>query len=290
MGFDESYDRSTGWGASDTPKVYNGCRKTYLGKRQEREKPDIPYVKEFVGNESTENGNNLEPYIREQGAEKSGVTVTDSEPETIRHPHFDWLFATVDGLGVGPNGVPCVIECKLVGIGPHLDWGAEEDGWDGVPFKVQAQVAVQMACHEREEAWVFAFIGSVTRCYHLARDREFELELIKVCGEMWQLVLNKEDPPPGPEDVVRQFYANRWPESNGDMLTTEEACELIQHREVFRITEKEAKDNRLTIENALRILIAEHDGVECSVGKATNRFSKAGRRTLRVKMFKEAQQ
>jgi len=88
---------------------------------------------------------------------------------------------------------------------------------------------------------------------------------------------------------VRQFYANKWPQTNGDMLVTEEACDLIQHREVFNLTEREAKENRLTVDNALRILIAEHDGVECSIGKATNRFSKAGRRTLRVKLFKEAQ-
>ena len=289
MGFDESYDRSTGWGASETGKIYHGCRKTYLQKRTEREKPEVPYVKPFEGNERTENGNSLEPWIIENGAAKSEVDVTWSEPETLVHPKFDWLFATTDALGIGPNGVPCVIEAKLVGIGPHLDWGAEEDGWDGVPFRVQAQVATQMACHQRPEAWVFAFIGSVVRCYHLARDTEFERELFEVCGEVWQLVLAKEDPPPGPEDVVRQFYANKWPQTNGDMLVTEEACDLIQHREVFNLTEREAKENRLTVDNALRILIAEHDGVECSIGKATNRFSKAGRRTLRVKLFKEAQ-
>ena len=290
MGFDTSYDRATGWGASETGRIYLGCKKTFLGKRQEREAPEIPYVKPFVGNEYTENGNKLEPFIVESGCEKAGGSITLTAAETVRHPKFDWLFATVDGLGVGPNGVPCVIEAKLVGIGPHLDWGAEEDGWDAVPFKVQAQVATQMACHERDEAYVFALIGSVVRVYHLARDEAFERELFKVCGEIWQLVLNKEDPPPGPEDVVRQYYSNKWPSTNGDVLVTEDACELIQHRQIFHEQEKAAKENRLTIETAIRILIAEHDAVECSIGRATNKFSKAGKRTLRVKLFEEAQE
>ncbi len=287
MGFDTSYDRGSGWGASETGRIYHGCRKTYLRKRDEREKPEEPYVKPFEGNESTENGNTLEPFIIETGAKKAGVEISTVEPETKTHPDLDFIFATTDALGVGPNGVPCVVEAKLVGIGPHLDWGSEDDGWDGVPFLVQAQVATQMAVHERDEAWVFAFIGSTVKTYHLERDREFELELFKICGDVWELVVAREDPPPGPEDVVRQFYSKKWKASNGNTLVTEDACELIRHRQVFNAHEKEAKENRLTIENALRILIAEHDAVECSIGRATNKFSKNGRRTLRVKMFEE---
>jgi len=34
-------------------------------------------------------------------------------------------------------------------------------------------------------------------------------------------------------------------------------------------------------------LIAENDGVKCSIGKATNKFGKSGRRTLRVTVKKE---
>jgi hypothetical protein len=299
MGFDGKYDRTTGWGASETPKAARGHRKTYLLKRQEREKPEVNWVKPFEGNQATENGNQLEPWILTRGSELTGVVITDTDPETLQHPGRDYIFATVDGLGIDPvTHEKCVVEAKLVGFGPHMDWGTsgtdrcedynadKDEGWEGLPYQVAGQVTTQMSCHNVTVAWIFASIGSDVKCFRVERDFEFEGELLDSCFMMWQKVIAREDPPPGPEPEVRGYYSKKWQETNENTLQAEEACDLIAAREGFRLAEKEAKDQKASVENVLRILIAENDGVECSVGKATNRFNKSGSRTLRVTLNK----
>ena len=152
MGFDSRFDRSSGVGASNTHKAVRKSPHLLLQKRTEREKPLVPYVKPFEGNEATELGNEEEPSIIRWGAKKSGVVVTDTDPSTLRHPAHGFIFATVDAVGISPwNGEKTVCEAKLVGIGPHHDWGAPSDGWEALPYKVQCQIAIQMAVHDTDE-------------------------------------------------------------------------------------------------------------------------------------------
>ena len=288
MGFDITYDRTTGWGASEVGKIARGCRFTYLLKRQHREKPDVPWVKEFEGNERTENGNQLEEWIIRRGAELAQVEIIDLDPESLAHPERDYIFATTDGIGIDPvTKDKCIIEAKLVGFGPHMDWGSSDEGWDALPFNVAAQVTTQMAVHDLDIGWVFAFIGSEMKTIRVERDRDFELELFDICYQMWIKVLAQEDPPPGPEADVKSYYAKKWTKPSEQMITAEEATDLIIQRERFRLDEKNAAEQKATVENMLRILIAENDGVKCSIGKATNKFGKSGRRTLRVTVKKE---
>lgn len=303
MGFDSNYDRESGWGASETGRAARGDKKTYLLKRQVREKPTELWVKPFEGNQATENGNNFELPILSAGSQYSGVKITETEPETLTHPSRDYIFATTDALGVDPfTEEKCVVEVKLVGFGPHMDWGAsgtdrsleydanKDEGWDGLPYNVAAQVTTQMAVHSVKIGWVFASIGSDVRCFRVERDEEFETQLLDACGMLWQKVLAKEDPPPGPEAEVSSYYAKKWSkeESYNTLKDTEldHAEEMIAAYEGFRMAENEAKAQKVTIANTLRILIGQYDGVETVIGKATNKFSKSGKRTLRVTLNK----
>ena len=96
------------------------------------------------------------------------------------------------------------------------------------------------------------------------------------------------EPEPGWEDAIKQYYNNKYSKTNKEEFKSERAGELILRREQLYDQEKAAKNNRLTVENELRILIAERDSVVSSVGKASYSFDRNGRRVLRVKAFKEA--
>ena len=262
----------------------------------------MPWVKPFEGNQASENGNHFEHPILLAGSKYSGVEITDTEPKTLAHPGRDYIFATTDAIGIDPITMGrCIVEVKLVGFGPHMDWGSsgtdrsteynadKDEGWDGIPYNVAAQVTTQMSVHNVSIGWVFASIGSDIRCFRVERDHQFEGELLDACFMMWQKVVAREDPPPGPEAEVSSFYAKKWSrEENIKNMreSTADAEDMIAAYEGFRLAENEAKAQKTTIANALRIFIGAHDGVETAIGKATNKFSKSGNRTLRVTLSK----
>ena len=132
-------------------------------------------------------GTKLEPIIRELYEEETGNKVT-LQPETIYHPEYNFLSATVDGL-VGDNKI---LEIKKVGYDSAV-WG--EQFTDNIPDYYITQVQQYMAIYDRDEADLAALVsGNDFRIYNIKRDDDLIKMMFTIASEFWEMVQNGTPP------------------------------------------------------------------------------------------------
>lgn len=283
MPFDKSYDRNSGIGASEMWKAFCWDESLYytkLGARQGKE-----YVKPFVGNLATRLGQESEDITLSVGAELAEATLMRSEETTKTHPDYPWIFATADAIAHDAQGEMCTIEAKLVGYGPHLDWGHPDDGYEAIPNKVRAQVATQMAVEDLDLAHVYAWIGTDIRVYKLERDKGWETSLFERAETFWNWIVAEEGFPIREGKATAQYLARKWERTSKEMREDPEAKDLLLARAKVKGLADESGSELKLLDNKLRNFIGPDDGITVpGVGKATFLFDRRGRRTLRVRM------
>lgn len=122
----------------------------------------------FDGNKRTKWGNLLEPVVRDDYEERTGLRV--DVPGTLGHPDAPWMLATPDGVGYqGPEPVRGLeIKCHTVRLA-HL-YGSP--GSDEVPAYVLVQCVWCMAVTGLIRWDVVAFIDGQPNDYIVDRDDE----------------------------------------------------------------------------------------------------------------------
>ena len=283
MPFDETYDRNSGIGASEMWKAFCWNEELYYRKLGDRRGKE--YIKPFKGNLATRLGHMSEDITLTVGAELAGLTMLENDELTKPHPNHPWIFATVDGMAHDDEGELCTVEAKLVGYGPHLDWGHPSDGYEAIPNRVRAQVATQMAVENTEKAYVFAWIGTEIRIFELSRDREWETALFERAQTFWDWIVLEEGFPIREGKATTQYLARRYEKTSNEFREDPEAKDLLVARaKVKELTDENTVELKL-LDNKLRNLIGPDDGIYVpGIGKATFLIDRRGRRTLRVRM------
>lgn len=300
MPFDETFERLSGIGASSAYDAANWRAKLYydiLGQRQGKE-----FVPRFKGNLRTKIGQATEDITRDLGAEEYGLELLPHDGKTKRHPSLDHIYATADGLVRdidAETGEIATLEIKLVGFGPHLDWGGShykpggakvDDDVNALPNRVRAQMAVQMAVEGTQAALCLAQMGTDIQLYRVARDLRYEQELFSRIKTFWDWVVAEEGFPIGPDAATKSYLSRKWTRTTHQIETDEDAAALIKEREDLKMRSDELLLEKSQVENLLRERIADRDGIDCpGVGRATFLFDKRGRRTLRVKLYGDSQ-
>tara|TARA_R100001594_G_scaffold146384_1_gene197711 strand:- start:1351 stop:2232 length:882 start_codon:yes stop_codon:yes gene_type:complete len=281
--FDETYDRSSGLGASEMWKAFCWDEKLYyskLGARQGKE-----YIKPFTGNLATRLGHESEDITLTVGAELANLTLLGHDDITKAHPDKPWIFATVDAMAHDEDGELCTVEAKLVGYGPHLDWGHPDDGVDAMPNKVRAQVATQMAVEDTSKAFVFAWIGTNIRVYEVERDKAWEDELFARAETFWNWVVAEEGFPIREGKATTDYLARKWERTSKEYREDPEAKDLLVARAKVKELSDDYDSELKLLDNKIRNLIGPDDGIIVpGVGKASFLFDRRGRRILRVRM------
>lgn len=175
--------RRTGIGGSDVAPIlglskWRSPLDVYMDKRGEApEQPD---------NEAMLWGRALEPVIRQQYAERTGLEVM--QPVGIlTHPQHAFMLANVDGIA----------GCKVLEIKTARTaqgWG--EPGSDEIPDAYALQVQHYMAVTGLDAADVAVLIGgSDFRIYTVPADAALQADMIAAEAEFWQRVQTGTPPP-----------------------------------------------------------------------------------------------
>ena len=284
MGFDESFDRKSGIGASESYAAENECIELWQTK--------LGLKEEFTGNEATELGQETEAINLKIGCRKAGIKLKSINEETRRHPQHPGIFATADAFGTAEiNGreEEVIIEAKMVGVNRARHWGDPQDGWDAIPEYVQTQVIQQMAVYDVWYAYVSLLLGTKVVVYGpLIRDLEKERAQINKTLAFIEKIKDRKEPPIDEKPAWKKYLSDKFKEMR--RVTKKGNSEI--NRKILRRCElsemlSDLQKERDAIDNHLRAEIGDMEAVETPMGLATWRKNRLGNRILKVKRKKE---
>lgn len=284
MGFDESFDRKSGVGASESFAAKEDCIELWQSK--------LGLIEEFTGNEATELGQETEPINLKIGCRKAGIELKSINEETRRHPKHPGIFATADAFGIAEiNGKKeeVIIEAKMVGVNRAAHWGDPRDGWDAIPEYVQTQVIQQMAVYDVWYAYVSCLMGTQIKVYGpLLRDLEKERVQIQQTLNFLDKVKNKQEPEINDKPAWKKYLSKKWnaiqkKTIKGSAKTNKRIMRRVELAQMISDLTKEKE----AIDNHLRAEIGSMEAVETTHGLATWRANRKGNRILKVKRKKD---
>ena len=202
---------------------------------------------------------------------------------TCRSAQEPWIAATPDRVMVGTRRT---LQAKMVGVHGAHRWGTEDDGPDGVPAEVLAQVQWEMLAVrgagvvEAEAAVVVAQIGTEQRVYTVPFDADFAGDLVELGRAFWtDHVLARRMPEVTAEgaEAARQALARRYPRHvRGMAEATPDVIALARlYEQARRERESAAADVDLAAAK-LQALIADGEGFEGSGVKVTWKANASG--------------
>lgn len=212
-------------------------------------------------------GNLLEPVVAEEAERVLGMKFR----RLARAVHYkDWpiLFAHLDR-----TSSEAILEVKTSMT--TKGWG--DDGSSAVPDAVALQVQSQLACADKEVAYVAALIGYRDfRTYRIARDRAFFDDLIlPILQEFWTLVETNTPPEPDGSDGYGSFVRRRFPTDAGDERAATPEEQLIGAALVSAIAERErAEAHEAELRQRLMVAMGDTTKLDGPGWKATWRQSK----------------
>ena len=246
----------------------------------------------FEGNEWTRLGNDLEEYVADRFAEKSGLEVR-RENATIRNDKYPHLHANIDRRVVG---MKAGVECKLTS---EMNAKKYKDG--EFPDRFYAQCVDYLAVTEYER-WFLAVLiyGKGIKIYQMTRipndevpewceasvyisDGEIEA-LTKTTADFWNNYVLTNTPPmvDGSEstsETLKTIYA----ESNGDsvdLMPFESDLEQYKH---LSLLEEDYKKMKNEVANRIKSYMGEASKGEG--GKFKVSWTSSVRRTFDHKAF-----
>lgn len=171
-----------------------------------------------------------------------------------------------------------VLECKFA-MFARDDWG--QSGGDVVPLSYILQVQHQLAVTGYEEADLAVLIGGWDfRVYHFKRDEELIAKIIEEASAFWKCV--ETDTPPELRD--RSDAALAYPFNTGEFKHAEpEVIKVVEDYNIVRAKEKEIKEQKERLSDALTLYIKDADGIRKDNSVlATWKARKDGVRVLKV--------
>ncbi len=232
-------------------------------------------------------GNLLEAPIRDDYAERHGVTVT--VPGVLTHPTIAHHKATPDGL-VWYRGAPRAD--RGLEIKTHTVWlrgGYGEPGSDEVPLHELVQCAWNMHVTGLDRWDLVAFIDGLPIDYVVPRDMELEEGLVEQVDRYWRdVIVRGGEPAPDGTERYEEYLREKFKESSrpGFRQADEEILKTIVALKDARLGAGALEADIARLGQLVKAFVADHEGVEFPAlagrGKTeriTYRKSKDGSRT-----------
>lgn len=207
--------------------------------------------------------------------------------ESVRHPTKPYMGCTPDFLIHGKGWeLVRLAQMKCVGARMALGWSDT-----GVPVDVECQVQHEMEVTSAPAVDVVAWLGGTDfRVVTIERDLEFGEMLANCAEQFWECVKNDEPPPIDGSETWRRYLSRRFPvveklelaPANDDVDRWAQESLRQRERIAQALQDQEAADNHL------RMLIGDGRGFIGSDYRVTWDADKNGKRTLRVKRRKQA--
>jgi putative phage-type endonuclease len=213
-------------------------------------------------------GNALESVVRKWFAEQHPELVVREPKSMYRNVDNPFMQASLDGVchikGRRLSDVEsfAVLECKTCGEYRSSDWD------NGVPDYYLTQVTHYLAVTGWPRAYVAVLFGNREFCeYTIERDQDDVNVVVKAAEEFWGFVQRDEMPQLMAADVDRLY-----PEDDGELELPEDTAgfdQLANDYLGYSEVESMAKKAKNEISDKLKVMVAEHKGLQTGSYKVT---------------------
>ncbi len=187
-------------------------------------------------------------------------------PGTIRHPRHSWAGTSPDAIADERVDV----QCKIVGDRQWHRWSeSQEDGPDGIPPEVLAQVQWEMWIADLGVAHVPALFGTDLRVYTVPRDEELIEMLVGVASAFWdRCVVGGAMPELEGASSERRVIEARFPHARRGLEQASSDFEALARSYRLAADEVEAAEReKERLGNELRAALGEREGVYGDFGR-----------------------
>lgn len=267
-------NRLNGIGASDSPIImgfsnFKTPYELYLEKIGQISADNTETPQQYWGNM-------LEDAVRKHFEKVNDVIVT--EPDTVYHSKYPFIFANLDGFIESKNAV---LEIKCANSFMKQEWDDALE--DGIPMQYLIQIAKQVAIMNADVGYCAVLIGgNEYRQYTYERDLELERLIIDSDIEFWNRVQERREPDPIRISDLVLRYPGRTGENINSSNEIYEVISNIKHIQT-EVKEKQVKIDEYKMEVMNYMKDAENLVDESDFTLATWKKNKRGIRTLLIK-------
>lgn len=272
--------RTSGIGGSDVSVIaginpYRSVHQLWLEKTGQAEP-------EESDNEYTHFGTILEPVIRKEFMERTGIKVRQKHM-LLQSEECPFMYANLDGV-INEDGELALFEAKTASQ-------YKMDVWEeGVPAEYVLQVQHYMAVTGAKKTYVAALVGGNHFVYHVVeRDDDLIAQIITMEKYFWEHhVMGGIEPVPDGSEATTEYLNKKFADSNGEMVSLpEEVIPICEEYERLSEELKELERERNAAANRLKNYLKEAEA-----GTAGNRkisWKQIYKNTIDTKKLKEEQ-
>jgi len=201
-------------------------------------------------NEAVEMGTDLEEFVAQKFAQRTGKTVRRA-PKKYIHKDYDFMAANVDRLITSTDEL---LECKTCTLWKKEEWEA------GIPEEYILQVIWYLGITGRSAGWIAVLIGGQKFMY---KKIDFDTELFDTMVEkarlFWQCVQDEIPPEAMPQDS--DTLLELYPEHTQDFIENQDIEERVAYLQEVKMQIKDMQDEQKMIETELKSMIADRSGI-----------------------------
>lgn len=236
-----------------------------------------------TGNEYTYWGNVMEPIIRKEFMNRTGLKVRQKH-FMMFHPEIPYLFADVDGIVTDENGEKCIFEAKTVSQYREDEW---KDG--RIPEEYMLQVQHYLAVCGMQKVYIAALIGGNHFVYHVInRDEKRITELLNAEKQFWEYhVQQKICPNADDSDATKEYLQQKYERSVNDCIDLDGSIEgILQDYQELDSQIKVMEKRKTGLSNQIKAALGEHEAGQTGAGKIV-RWKRIEKTAFDAKKLKE---
>lgn len=235
------------------------------------------------GNEYTYWGNVMEPIIRKEFMNRTGLKVRQKHAMII-HKDYPYLFADVDGIVTDERGEKCIFEAKTASQYKAEQWE------DGVPEEYILQVQHYLEVCGMDKAYIAALIGGNKFVFHIIyRDDELIRNLISREKEFWEgCVLTDTEPVMDDSDATRDYLNQKYSDPiEGSIQLQEDMKSVLAEYQDVDCKVKKLEKQKTGLANQIKAAMGEYETGE--VDGTVVSWKKISRESLDSKRLRKEQ-
>lgn len=167
---------------------------------------------EEQGSEYTHFGTLLEPIVRKEFTERTGIKVRQKHM-LLQSEEYPFMFADLDGV-INEDGEMCIFEAKTASAYKQETWE------EGVPAPYILQVQHYMAVTGAKKTYIAALVGGNHFFWHeILRDEEMIGKIIAMEKYFWEThVVGGVEPVPDGSEATTNYFNSKFSSSNGQTI------------------------------------------------------------------------
>ena len=273
--------RRKGIGGSDASVIMGKNPYRSILQLWEEKTGKLPVTDE--GNEYTYWGNVMEPIIRKEFMNRTGLKVRQKHA-MIFHKDYPYLFADVDGIVTDERGEKCIFEAKTASQYKAEQWE------DRVPEEYILQVQHYLEVCGMDKAYIAALIGGNKFVFHtIYRDDELIRNLVSREKDFWEgCVLTGTEPVMDDSDATRDYLNQKYsnPIKASIQLQEDMKSVLAEYQDVD-CKVKELEKQKIGLANQIKAAMGEYETGE--VDGTVVSWKKISRESLDSKRLRKEQ-